>query len=41
MFNWEAPCREAEFLRREETAHINYESNDNNDTKRQAAFILD
>ena len=40
-FNWEAPCREAEFLRWEETAHINFEGNGNNDTKRQAAFMLD
>ena len=40
-FNWEAPYREAEFLRWEETAHINFKGNGNNDTKRQAAFMLE
>ena len=32
-FNWEAPFRKAEFLRWEETVHINFEDNGNNDTK--------
>ena len=40
-FNWEAPCRKAEFLIWEETAYINFEGNGNNDTKMQAAFMLD
>ena len=40
-FNWEAPCRGSEFLRWEETALTNFEGNGNNDTKRQAAFMLD
>ena len=40
-FNWETPCRQAEFLRWEETAHINFEGNGNNGTKRQVAFMLD
>ena len=40
-FNWEAPCREAEFLRWEEIAPISFEGNGNNETKRQAAFKLD
>ena len=39
-FNWEAPCREAEFLRWEETACMNFKGNGNNDTKRQVAFML-
>ena len=40
-FSWEAPCRDAEFLRWEEIAHINFEGNGNNDTKRQVVFMLD
>ena len=40
-FNWEAPCREAEFLRREEMVWIKFEGNGNNDTKMQEAFMLD
>ena len=39
--SWEAPCREVEFLRWEETASISFEGNGNNDTKRQAAFMID
>ena len=40
--NQEALCREAEFLRWEESSiHVDFESNSNNDTKRQAAFMLD
>ena len=40
-FHSEAPCREAQFLRWEETACINFEGNGSNETKRQADFMLD
>ena len=40
-FNWKVPCRDAEFLRWEETACLNFVGNGNNDTKRQAALLLD
>ena len=40
-FIWKASCREEDFLRWEEAACTNFEGNGNNDTKRQAAFMLD
>ena len=40
-FNWEAPWREAEFLRWVGTVCINFEGNGSSNTKKHAAFMPD